>query len=188
MTSMLPQSYALTQRFHRNQVTGIASSIPAPWLQALIGSRSCNNSMTSPRVVNRGLGAGLQRELGGETETLLNIFSTPARRVLDELFGAGSGEGKACTGGLSHHSCAEGLSVTNSVGHRWRETAEKTVGLILFIRGAQTQKLLSHTGITCNNRASRQRHRYLTFKSSTSKYNVAFGGMSRPRLGRHIPA
>src|SRR5262245_52562231 len=42
--------------------------------------------MTSPRVVERGLGAGPSRELDGATWCYVNMFSTSARPVLDELF------------------------------------------------------------------------------------------------------
>ena len=38
--------------------------------------------------MNRGLGAGPCRELGGEMRRYINMFSAPARPVLDELFSA----------------------------------------------------------------------------------------------------
>jgi hypothetical protein len=42
----IPHGFIALQRFQSIQVTGSASIIPAAWLQALIGSRSWNKSMT----------------------------------------------------------------------------------------------------------------------------------------------
>ena len=45
--------------------------------------------MTSPRVVDTvGLGPACLRDLSSEMRRYINIFSTPGRLILDELFGA----------------------------------------------------------------------------------------------------
>ena len=107
--------------------------------------------MASPRVVERGLGAGPGRELDGETWCYVNMFSTPARQVLDELFGPHSVRERPLLQAFPHRSVSTTFSVTKSAVHRRASSLWNHAQPTISIRIAARQRLLSCAFVICDN-------------------------------------